>query len=95
MGMSLVVASVYKAAGSPTPDLPGPLPSLDLSGIDWVIVGGESGQEAGIPFFMKQLGSMWQGAQPGARFGKGGDLAHFPADLRCRHITPCHPPLGK
>lgn len=52
----------------------GPLPELDLTGIDWVIVGGESGpgcrplhlewvreirdqcRNAGVPFFLKQLG---------------------------------------
>jgi len=52
----------------------GPLPGLNLFGIDWVIVGGESGRharpmdiewvsqirdrcvDAGVPFFLKQLG---------------------------------------
>ena len=54
----------------------GPLPDLDLEGIDWVIVGGESGpgarpmdlswvravrdqcQDAGVSFFLKQLGGV-------------------------------------
>lgn len=63
----------------------GPIDELELHGIDWVIVGGESGprarpmdpewactirdkcREAGVPFFLKQLG--------GRRGKRGGDAA--------------------
>ena len=63
-------------------------------GIDWVIVGGESGpkarpmhpdwvrnlrdqcQEAGVPFYMKQMGSAWN------KKGKGNNLSEIPEDLR-------------
>lgn len=76
----------------------GPLPSLDLTGIDWVIVGGESGpgarpmqlawvddilarcRAAGVPAFVKQLGSAL--GQPGDP--KGGDPAFWPPELRVR-----------
>lgn len=78
----------------------GPLPSLDLTGIDWVIVGGESGPgarpmqldwvrdirdrcaAAGVPLFVKQLGTVLA-RQLGAP-GKGHDLDDIPADLRVR-----------
>lgn len=80
----------------------GPLPSLNLDGIGWVIIGGESGpgacemqlewardilarcDEAGVPAFVKQLGSI-----TGRRFGagsKGGDIDFFPEDLRVRQF---------
>lgn len=80
----------------------GPLPSLDLRGIDWVIVGGESGpgarvmalgwtrnlrdrcREAGIPFFVKQLGSCWYDRD--RRDLKGGNIDTFPEDLRIREF---------
>jgi protein gp37 len=73
----------------------GPLPSLDLGGIDWVIVGGESGpgarrmavvwardivahcRDAGVPVFVKQLGTV-----------TGGKVHHdidtFPPGLQVR-----------
>jgi protein gp37 len=74
----------------------GPLPSLDLAGIDWVIVGGESGPGAremdlnwaekivercvlaGVPVFVKQLGSAW-----GKRWGdsKGSKISLWPNSL--------------
>ena len=74
----------------------------DQIGIDWVIVGGESGpdarpmelrwvrdlrdqcQTAGVPLFVKQLGSCWA-AQNGQR-DKGGDISLWPADLRVREL---------
>lgn len=80
----------------------GPLPSLNLDGIGWVIIGGESGpgaremrlewvhdiiarcNEAGVPAFVKQLGSV-----TGRRFGagsKGGDWDAWPEDLRIREF---------
>lgn len=80
----------------------GELPRLDLKGIDWVIVGGESGpgarpmdlgwardlvarcREAGIPVFVKQLGSCWSGR--GHRDLKGGAFETFPEDLQVREM---------
>lgn len=94
----------------------GPVPHLDLDGIGWVIVGGESGPgarpldlgwvrevrdrcaEAGVAFFMKQLGTAWARERagsddltdiPGHRLGDapdghGGDWDFWPADLRVR-----------
>jgi protein gp37 len=73
----------------------GPLPSLDLTGIDWVIVGGESGPGA------RPLDLGWvrdliaQGHDAGAavfvkQLGrsfdgrKGADIGTWPADLRVR-----------
>lgn len=79
----------------------GPLPSLDLEGIGWVIVGGESGprarpldvgwvrdirdqcREAGVPLFVKQLGTAWSIAEG---YGKthGGNVDWWPVDLQVR-----------
>jgi protein gp37 len=74
----------------------GPLDDVCLDGVAWLIIGGESGvgarpvdlawirallaccQKAGTAPFVKQLGTRWAGA------GKGGDWAHWPADLRIR-----------
>ncbi len=79
----------------------GPIGTLDLSGIDWVIVGGESGSRArpmnlawartvrdqcvaaGVPFFMKQLGS--KSGVAGVT-GKGDDPTRWPADLRIQEF---------
>jgi protein gp37 len=88
------------------------LGTLDLTGIHWVIIGGESGPgarpcnvewirsvkdqcvEAGIPVFVKQLGSqpfeyhvidggrVWLGQ----RDRKGGDMSEWPVDLRIRQF---------
>ena len=80
----------------------------DHIGLDWVIVGAESGpsarpahpdsfrsardqcQVAGVPFFMKQMGSFWarrENADP-ERWetvdSKGGDPSEWPEDLRVR-----------
>jgi protein gp37 len=77
---------------------------LNLSGIGWVIVGGESGpgarpmhpgwalsirdqcQSQGVPFFMKQMGSVW--AREWARLGdrKAGNMDEWPEDLRIREM---------
>ena len=80
----------------------GPLPSLNLDGIGWCIIGGESGPgaremrlewardimlrcyAAGVPVFVKQLGSI-QGRQLGAG-SKGGDIDFFPDDLKRREF---------
>lgn len=74
----------------------GPLPSLDLTGIDWLIIGGESGPGA-RPMdlgWARDLRDMAQAngtaifvKQLGsvwARGGKGGDWDLWPADLRIR-----------
>jgi protein gp37 len=79
----------------------GALPSLDLSEIDWVIVGGESGRgarpldlgwvrdlrdrcsDAGVAFFLKQLGTVWA-SESGHGRTHGGDIEVWPADLRVR-----------
>jgi protein gp37 len=80
----------------------GPLPSLDLAGIDWVIIGGESGRGA------RELDLGWArdllarcrdaGVTPFVKqlgsvwashngsHGKGGDWEGWPADLRVREF---------
>jgi protein gp37 len=76
---------------------------LDLRGISWVIVGGESGagarmfdptwafsirnqcEAAGVPFFMKQLGSKVFG-MPFIESAKGGDMTEWPEFLRVREF---------
>lgn len=68
-----------------------------LKGLQWVIVGGESGRgarrmdldwvreiiadcrDAGVPVFVKQLGSVWA-----ADTCKGGEITTWPHDLRVR-----------
>jgi protein gp37 len=73
-----------------------------LSGIHWVIVGGESGpnarpmdpdwakhlrdqcKQAGVPFFMKQMGSAW--AKANGLTGKADNLAQIPPNLRFREF---------
>ncbi|MDA7880905.1 phage Gp37/Gp68 family protein [Akkermansiaceae bacterium] len=79
---------------------------LDLDGIDWVIVGGESGsharpfdlnwardiqaqcKEAGVTFFMKQLGANItdDGFPLKVRDPHGGDWEEWPTDLREREF---------
>lgn len=81
----------------------GPIPSLDLTGLDWVIVGGESGRrarrmdldwvrelrdqcrEAGVPLFVKQLGTVWS-VEHGHGRSHGGDPSVWPTDLRIREM---------
>jgi protein gp37 len=83
-----------------------PLPGLDLAGIDWVIIGGESGQRAracqldwirdirdqcqaaGVPVFVKQIGSVWarQHGIRGQHRSKGQDGDDWPDDLRIREM---------
>lgn len=80
----------------------GPLPSLDLTGIDWVIIGGESGRGA------RPMELTWArdlitrsrdagaavfvkqlGSVLGRRFGtgpKGGDWGAWPGDIRVREF---------
>ena len=75
----------------------GPLPSLDLAGIDWVILGGESGPGArpvDLGWFRDIIGQARDtgtavfvkqlGAVLAADGGKGGDMDRWPADLRIR-----------
>jgi protein gp37 len=80
----------------------GPLPSLDLTGIGWVIVGGESGAGARPmdPGWVRDLIAQCRGAgaavfvkQLGSVWarehggrGKGGDWDLWPADLRIREF---------
>ena len=81
---------------------------LDLDGISWVIVGGESGPlsrpfdlawardlreqccAAGVPFFVKQLGSNpISNGQPFKLADKhGGGWDEWPEDLRVREVPP-------
>lgn len=94
----------------------GPLPSADFTGIDWLIIGGESGpgarslepwwisdlihqarQAAAAPF-VKQLGSVWArdttiAGKTVAAWGdtKGGNPAHWPAQLRVREYPAPQP----
>lgn len=78
----------------------------DLTGIGWVIVGGESGpgartcaidwirsvvgqcRRAGVPVFVKQLGSRSRGWGPVLVDRKGGDPAEWPEDLRVQEFPP-------
>lgn len=80
-----------------------PLGELDLSGIGWLIVGGESGpgarpmdldwaadlvrqcKAAGVPCFVKQLGSVWA-KKAKAKSAKGGDPNEWPEHLRVREF---------
>ena len=81
-----------------------PLVDLDLSGVQWTIIGGESGPRArpcavdwirsvrdqcaaaGLPVFVKQLGSQPIGLTVNGRpqRDKGNKLDRWPADLRVR-----------
>ncbi len=79
----------------------GPLPSLHLDGLHWVIVGGESGPDArpmeeawvfdlrdrciiaGIPFFMKQMGTVWAKRYTSSN-QKGEGWSDWPEPLRVR-----------
>ncbi len=78
------------------------LGAIDLAGIHWVIVGGESGHgarpmdpgwarsvrdqchAAGVPLFVKQMGSGWARGL-GVR-NKGGSWEDLPEDLRVRQV---------
>jgi protein gp37 len=82
----------------------GPLPSLDLSGIDWVIIGGESGRGA------RPMASDWvrdlivrgreagaaifvkqMGSVLGSAWGcgrKGGQMAAWPREFQIREFPP-------
>ena len=73
----------------------GRMPLLNLEGIDWVIIGGESGprarlmdvrwaldlrvqcMRAGVPCFMKQMGSHWA-KHTRSKDSKGGIFNEFP-----------------
>lgn len=74
----------------------GPLPSLDLTGIDWVIIGGESGPGS-RPMDLRWVYDLIGKARAAgtavfvkqvgtvlAGGGKGGDWDKWPADLRIR-----------
>jgi protein gp37 len=74
----------------------------ECRGLQWCIVGGESGpgarlcdpewirslvkqcQAAGIPAFVKQMGSVW--ARQNGADSKGGDPQYWPEDLRIRRF---------
>lgn len=80
----------------------GPLPSLDLSGIGWAIIGGESGagaREMDLGWARDLIGQCREagtavfvkqlGSVLGGQLGagsKGGNLDAFPADLRIREF---------
>lgn len=80
----------------------GPLPSLDLTGIDWVIIGGESGTGARLLDLgwvrdliaaCREAGSAVFVKQLGAVLGRelgagamGGDWDRWPEDLRIREF---------
>ncbi|RKR92835.1 protein gp37 [Micromonospora pisi] len=74
----------------------GPLPSLDLTGIDWLIIGGESGPRSRpmhLDWVYELIGKaraagtavfVKQLGQRWAGTGKGGDWSTWPEDLRIR-----------
>ena len=84
----------------------GPLPSLDLTGIDWVIVGGESGPGARpmqLDWARALVQQCWAAGvapfvkQLGSRWArahgsdpKGGDWLTWPRDLRVREFPAVH-----
>lgn len=89
----------------------GPLPSLDLTGIDWVIVGGESGPGA-RPMRLEWARDLVQRCQAkgvavyvkqlGSRrarefgaTGKGEDWGYWPEDLRVREYPPARLTLDR
>jgi hypothetical protein len=80
----------------------GPLPSLDLTGVDWVIVGGESGPQ-GRPMDLDWIRDLvtrardvstavfikqfgTRWAKSGGYRGKGTKPSQWPADLRIREL---------
>ena len=85
----------------------GPLPSLDLTGIDWLILGGESGRGA-RPMDLGWVRDLLaqcretstkpfvkQLGSVWAGGGKGGDWSTWPDDLRVREypaVTPLADP---
>jgi protein gp37 len=76
----------------------GPLPSLDLTGIDWAIIGGESGpgaREMDLGWARDLIGRCREAGtavfvkQLGSVLGagpKGGDMGYWPEDLRIREF---------
>lgn len=80
----------------------GPLPSLDLTGIDWAIIGGESGPGAramDLGWARELVGRCREagtqvfvkqlGSVAGRELGagaKGGDMSAFPEDLKIREF---------
>jgi len=48
--------------------------------LDWVRSIVNQCRDAGVPVFVKQMGSVWAGR------GKGGDMDAWPADLRVREF---------
>jgi protein gp37 len=85
----------------------GPLPSLDLTDIDWLIVGGESGGGSrpmdlawvyDLIALARESGTAVFVKQLGkmwAGSGKGGDWSRWPSDLRIREYPPqSHPAVG-
>jgi protein gp37 len=86
----------------------GPVPSLDLDGIQWVIIGGESGFKA-RPMEVEWVRSIMTDAanaktavfvkQMGSvgYTRKGGDMSEWPVDLRVRDLpsAPSLLPLGR
>ena len=80
----------------------GPLPSLDLTGIDWAIIGGESGsgaREMGLGWVRDLIGQCQklrtavfvkqlgsQWARGSGGDSHGGDMSAWPEDLRIREF---------
>jgi protein gp37 len=88
----------------------GPLPSLDLSGIDWAILGGESGagaREMDLGWVRDLIGQCREARtavfvkQLGSRWAQanggnshGSDMDRWPADLRVREFPRAHETTG-
>lgn len=86
------------------------IPDIDLTDINWVIVGGESGPGArpmhpdwakslvkqckcaGVPIFMKQMGSVWAKANNTQNTGdsKGHEMRWWPKNLQIRQFPQVH-----
>jgi len=53
--------------------------------LDWARSIRDQCKEAGVPFFMKQMGAVWA-KENGSKDRKGGDINDWPEDLRIREM---------
>lgn len=105
-----ITIAQIQAGGAPTymrflscEPLIGPLDALDLTGIDWVIVGGESGpgcQPMGLAWARsiqaqcKTQSTAFFMKQLGGVWDKRGELEQLPEDLRVREFPQVGPEQG-
>jgi protein gp37 len=63
----------------------GPLNKIRETKLEWIMDLRGQCKKAGVPFFVKQLGSKWA-ARTGASHSKGGDIGEWPTDLQVRQF---------